>query len=144
MFNGKITKVHDIAKALGIGATTLRNRWKECEERGWPEEAAYDHAKWAARSKGIQIKCPDGKYRDLAEVGKLLGVHPETVRGRPRILKKTGESMDELWRKDRWRGPNPKMATEFDGNRCVGVTAEEKRLLDRIPGPSELERRVFG
>jgi len=144
VFKGEVRTVKFIAECLGIAEHTLRHRWKVCKEKGWPESKAYEPTLWSTASNKIRIECPDGKTRDLEELGDYLDVHPETVRGRLRILKRNEEPASELFNLTRWRGRNKKHKYGYDASETVLLTPEEKMMLERIPGPSELEKRIFG
>ncbi len=144
-YKGEVRPVKFIAECLGISEHALRHRWQQCRKKGWPEERAYDPQYWKPQRGQIRIKCPDGKYRNLKELGEMLDCNPETVRGRLKILKKKRLKQSELFNKSRWTYKKRKSTKySYDPNDSGPITAEEMKLLKKIPGPSELERRVFG
>ena len=58
-----------------------------------------------------------------------------------------------LWEESRWFGPRKSIydqPVDWDridkdrGDYIQRITPEEKELIEKIPGPSELERRIFG
>ena len=138
-----INERRKIAARLGIAPSTLRERLKKCKERGWPEDYATQNKYWQV-GKHLKIRCPDGTLRNLVELGKLFGVAPETVRHRIKLLLKNGESLEELFNKSRWKYRRKEVIYEYDSTQTAPLTDEEKKALEKIPGPSELERKLFG
>ena len=141
-FGGEVLSNKEISERTGLSVSILQKRWKKCREMGWPESYAYDNNRWPRQRKPRCLKCPDGKVRNYGEIARMLCIDYTTVLSRLRTLREGGEPVDRLFDERRWY-KRKKRDVRFCGVKDK-ITESEKAILDKIPGPSDLERKVFG
>jgi len=139
-FHGEKMTLDEIGKHLNRSRRCLGRRVKKCAERGWPMERAFDNSKWHKSREKYQVRCPDGKLRTPAEIGRMLGIKGDTIRHRIKRLRSDGIPDSEIFNKSRWY----KKQEPIPAGHYMKPTKREQEILDRIPAPSELERRLFG
>jgi len=141
VYRGARMTIADIASRIHRSPRCVRRRLEKCKERGWPPEYAFINKKWPQTKQKYRIECPDGEIRSPFEVGKMLEVSAETIRKRVQRLRKEGKPDTDIFNSDRWY---KKKAEVKLTEKCLRPNAREQAILDSIPAPSELERRVFG
>ena len=143
-YEDKFYSLKDIAYKTGIHKDALAYRLRRCIAKNLPISRAFDNAYWQ-RGKPVLIECPMSGMANMHEIARYMDVSYNTVKARINNLQKRGEPVWLLWDDTRWRGKyDPNKAIDNMPRPVQYVTPYEREVLNRIPEPSPLERRIFG
>ena len=143
---GKSYTVKEIALKIGLTTGRTRDRLKKLERNGEPLERVFDPNRW---NKGARLFPYKGKRMIISDIALDLKVSPNRLKYRAQQIRKKGYPEETLLDDGFWKCRDK---TNYKKNKIRLIkknvpdklTRAERQILQQIPAPSELERRVLG